>query len=100
MQEAIKEYVDAMKVHGIDTLLLSCTHYPFLHDEIAAAFGPQVTVLDPAEMTTDEAIKHLQTKDSSKQKGKDPWKFALRRILPVASGLLPVCLTWPMPDFT
>ena len=69
MQEAIKEYVDAMKVHGIDTLLLSCTHYPFLHDEIAAAFGPQVTVLDPAEMTTDEAIKHLQNKGLLKTEG-------------------------------
>jgi glutamate racemase len=33
---------------GADTLVLACTHYPFLSDQIAAAAGPGVTIIDPA----------------------------------------------------
>ena len=34
--------------HGIDQLVLGCTHYPFLRDTIETILGPAVTVIDPA----------------------------------------------------
>ncbi|WP_296718627.1 glutamate racemase [Erythrobacter sp.] len=34
---------------AIDTLVLACTHFPLLAEELAAAFGPQVTQVDGAE---------------------------------------------------
>ena len=33
---------------AIDTLVLACTHFPLLADELAAAFGPQVRQVDGA----------------------------------------------------
>jgi glutamate racemase len=59
MDAAVKEYTDILKAKHVDTVLLSCTHYPFLHKEIQAAFGPKVKVLDPAEMTTKDAEADL-----------------------------------------
>jgi glutamate racemase len=37
--------------HGdqIDTVVLACTHFPLLTDELAAAFGGQVTFVDGAQ---------------------------------------------------
>jgi glutamate racemase len=63
VKAAVKEYVDLLKQHNVDTVLLSCTHYPFLQDEIQAAFGSGVTILDPAEMTTADAMEDLKEKD-------------------------------------
>jgi glutamate racemase len=40
----VRPVVDA----GADTLVLACTHYSFLTDQIAAAAGPGVTLIDPA----------------------------------------------------
>ena len=33
---------------NVDTLVLGCTHYPFLEDEIRSVVGPSVRVVDPA----------------------------------------------------
>lgn len=34
---------------GADTIVLGCTHYAFLADEIAAIAGPSVTVIEPSK---------------------------------------------------
>jgi glutamate racemase len=34
---------------GVDTLVLGCTHYPILREQIAAVCGPQVDVIDTGE---------------------------------------------------
>ncbi|MBQ8690487.1 MAG: glutamate racemase [Phascolarctobacterium sp.] len=49
--EAVAEYAAPLKEAGIDALILSCTHYPFIKDVVEAEFGEVVTVIDPAEAT-------------------------------------------------
>lgn len=44
VQRHVRPLVDA----GADTLVLGCTHYPFLAPLIAEAAGPGVTLVDPA----------------------------------------------------
>jgi glutamate racemase len=56
---AINEYTDILKKDQVDTVLLSCTHYPFVKAEVEKAFGPGVTVIDPAEATVIAAQKDL-----------------------------------------
>lgn len=34
---------------GIDTVVLACTHFPLLEDELAAAFGPDVRFIDGSD---------------------------------------------------
>ena len=60
LKAAIHEYAEKLKAHHVDTVLLSCTHYPFVRKEIEDEFGPSVTVLDPAERTTQDALESLQ----------------------------------------
>lgn len=47
-RQALKEYIDPLLAENIDTLLLGCTHYPFLRESIAELAGPAVRIVDPA----------------------------------------------------
>lgn len=44
----IKKYLSPLKAAQIDTLILACTHYPFLIKEIEAKLNKQVKLVDPA----------------------------------------------------
>lgn len=44
LEELLRPMLDA----GIDTLVLGCTHYPFLDSEIRDVTGPEVRLIDPA----------------------------------------------------
>ncbi|ACH37306.1 glutamate racemase [Citrifermentans bemidjiense Bem] len=44
-------YLEDLKKHGVDTLVLGCTHYPILRKVIAEVMGPEVTLVDAAEQT-------------------------------------------------
>ena len=60
LRVAVQEYADILKKDGVDTVLLSCTHYPFVQDEVEKVFGPGVKVLDPAEETAANARTDLE----------------------------------------
>ena len=55
--EAVREYVKPLLTEGgvvtpvVDTLLLGCTHYPLLKEEIRKIAGPGVRVVDSATTT-------------------------------------------------
>jgi len=49
--EALYEYLDPLINQGIDTLVLGCTHYPFLLPEIQKIVGDAVQIVDPAWQT-------------------------------------------------
>lgn len=51
IQQAVAKYAAPLKVDGVDTVILSCTHYPFIKNIISDELGAQVTVIDPAEAT-------------------------------------------------
>lgn len=53
--DAVAEYALPLKEAGVDTLILSCTHYPFIKEEIEREMGTQVKVIDPAEQTALDA---------------------------------------------
>jgi glutamate racemase len=44
----VKRYLSPVLDRGVDTLVLGCTHYPFLLNTIAAIAGPQRPIIDPA----------------------------------------------------
>lgn len=46
---AAREYVGPLSDQGIDTIVLGCTHYPYLMGAIRSVVGPEVTLVDPAE---------------------------------------------------
>lgn len=60
LTEAVKVYAAPMKQAGVDSLLLSCTHYPFIKEQIEAELGTEVKVLDPAESTAENVKLWLE----------------------------------------
>ncbi|MGC9048967.1 MAG: glutamate racemase [Patescibacteria group bacterium] len=45
----VKRYLYPLKFKQIDTLILACTHYPFLREIIQRKVGRRVKLIDPAE---------------------------------------------------
>lgn len=54
-----EEYLTPLKKHGIDTLVLGCTHYPLLKKAIGQVMGPGVRLVDSAEETAREVKQEL-----------------------------------------
>lgn len=52
-------YVTPLLEKGADTIVLGCTHYPFLNPLIQAIAGPGVTVIDPAAAVARELGRRL-----------------------------------------
>jgi len=46
--ELLHQYLDPLSAAGIDTLVLGCTHYPFLAPAIRQVLGPAVEIIDPS----------------------------------------------------
>ncbi|HPZ44064.1 MAG TPA: glutamate racemase [Bacillota bacterium] len=57
--EALREYLSPLQKAGIDTLILGCTHYPFLARQIEEELGPGVRLVDPALATVRAAKEEL-----------------------------------------
>jgi len=48
-----------MLEQGIDTIVLGCTHYPFVIPLVRQIAGPQVRVIDPAPAVARQAARLL-----------------------------------------
>lgn len=55
----IKEYLEPLKVHRIDALLLGCTHYPLLKHLIKEELGHDVAIIDAAAACADQVASLL-----------------------------------------
>lgn len=58
-EDAVREVVQPLLVQGADTLVLGCTHYPFLAPVIGRVAGPGVAVIDPAAAVARELQRRL-----------------------------------------
>lgn len=71
-KEIIREYMSPMLAEDMDVLVLGCTHYQFLKEQIAE-FAPDVKIIDPSEHTAHETMSKLQSEDKfsdNRAKGK------------------------------
>jgi glutamate racemase len=56
----VAQYVAPLLRKGVDSIVLGCTHYPFLAPVIRAVAGPEVAIIDPAEAVARELRRRLQ----------------------------------------
>ena len=47
-EATVKSSVEPLLEAGADTIVLGCTHYPFLSDVIIGLAGPEIRLIDPA----------------------------------------------------
>lgn len=58
VRESLSPLLDA----GADTIVLGCTHYPFLRDVIERIAGTSVRIIDPAPAVARQVVKVLEEK--------------------------------------
>jgi glutamate racemase len=56
----VEQYLRPMLDRGADTIVLGCTHYPFVSDVIREVAGPTVTIVDSAAPVARELRRRLQ----------------------------------------
>lgn len=64
----VKEYLQPLKNHSVDTLLLGCTHYPLLKDLIQDEVGNGVAIIDSATTCAEKVnsiLASLELKNES-----------------------------------
>jgi glutamate racemase len=99
-RQILKKAIQPMLAEGIDTIVLGCTHYPFVIPLIQQISGPNIRVIDPAPAIARQARRimesMLQPQDSNDQEINHP---QITRLL--TSGdpdkmekLLPELLGW------
>jgi len=71
----IGEYLSNPELHDIKALILGCTHYPLIKNEIKEFYQDQVEVLDSSNLVAAYLKKLLQKKDLLSQDNKVNHKF-------------------------
>ena len=67
----LEKALHPMLEQGIDTVVLGCTHYPFVIPMIKQIVGPEVRVIDPAPAVARQVARLLDTA-GSRDSGYDP----------------------------
>ena len=60
-KELLNEYITSLTGQGADVLVLGCTHFPFLTDEIKAVAPSDMTIINPAPAVALQAQKIAAT---------------------------------------
>jgi len=76
----IRKYLSPLKSEQVDTLILGCTHYPFLKDIIQKKIGRSVKIVDSAEEVTKDLKEYLT--DSNIKFDSAPNKFFTSDLTP------------------
>jgi len=63
VDQAIRQYLQPLQEKKIYTLILGCTHYPFLAPAISSFLGPDVRLVDPADSLAALVEGHLRDND-------------------------------------
>ena len=65
---AVDDYTSPLLQEGIDTLIMGCTHYPFLAPVIKECTGAEICLLDPAVETSEELYHIMMEKQMFSQR--------------------------------
>jgi glutamate racemase len=66
-EQLLRRIVEPMLAAGVDTLVLGCTHYPFVLPLLERISGGQVTIIDPAPAVARQTKNVLQQQQESSQ---------------------------------
>ncbi|MCR2812027.1 glutamate racemase [Microbacterium sp. zg.Y1084] len=61
--EVAEEYLAPLRHAAVDTLVLGCTHYPFLEGAISYVMGPEVSLVSSDTETAKDVYRQLVSRD-------------------------------------
>lgn len=56
----LRRYVDPLLSKGVDTIVLGCTHYPFLRLLVEKIAGPEIKIIDTGEAVARQVVRVLE----------------------------------------
>jgi glutamate racemase len=65
----LKQYLEPLLVQGADTIVLGCTHYPFLHDVLVELLGNDIAIIDTGPAVARELKRRLEEFDLLREAG-------------------------------
>lgn len=65
VEQSVRPLIEA----GADTIVLGCTHYPFLADTIRKVSGRQITLIDPAPAVAKHLLEVMQERQLLRRDG-------------------------------
>ncbi len=65
----LRSYLAPMLAQGVDSLVLGCTHYPFLRPTLERIVGPGVLIVDPAPAVARQTGRVLSNSGELRQEG-------------------------------
>ncbi len=68
-EEVVRASLTPLLEAGADTIVLGCTHYPFLRPVIERIAGPDVRIIDPAPAVARQVVKVLGTLEAPASSG-------------------------------
>ena len=71
----IREYLTPVQRADVDTVVLGCTHYPWIRDRIADFFGERVRLIDPALNTALELKDILERNGLLREEGEGEYRI-------------------------
>ncbi len=86
----LRTYIEPMLENGADTLVLGCTHYPFLQDTIKSLFGERLEIIDTSHAIVKQLVRLIPPQ--SKTQGSVVFYSTKNgiQLLELANKLLPV----------
>lgn len=60
VDQAISEYTDRLITEGADTLVLGCTHYPFLSSALSGVLGSEMQMIDTGKAVAEEVSRRYE----------------------------------------
>ena len=61
------DYLDPVVDHDVDTVILGCTHYPFLNKAIHQILGESITLIDTSEAVVRQLKRQLNNPEKKVQ---------------------------------
>jgi glutamate racemase len=71
----ISSYLSSRKLAKIDTLILACTHYPLIRQEVDEYYKKKISIVDTAGVVADNVKKILKEKNLLSKSKKNETSF-------------------------
>ncbi|MDR0503325.1 MAG: glutamate racemase [Treponema sp.] len=78
--DIVRKYINIFHEHGVDTIVLACTHFLYLQEEFRKEASPQITILDSIAGIT-KRIEYLLDENDSLLRSETNFKPAHRLLL-------------------
>lgn len=99
VEQAVQEYVGPMKAAHVDTVILGCTHYPFLQDSLQSFLGDDVVLINPARDTAADARSFLSRSNQASERKQGSCRLCFSADLDRAERLAKMILDQPVSGF-